>query len=268
MRVPQQGSVANKWHTDAKYLGCHWWPSGCLRSILPLESCWSKWPVLPYGAIVCSRPELLLRAMYGSIALWQPGSELISVVPVATEDCAVSWCLICHLEPYWYPCAMLHPGLYSYKCYILNSGEIWAWATARGQVWVCDLTATRICGSGCQKDHVNSWGLGCHLGTCCLRTSLLPQPFWPVWPATRKHGGIWTQVTAEDHIWLHGPIIASVCVEIHNPWSHEGPDSQGQIKLPESMLKLGPCRSEQLMLLPNARWYLGQRCSWGPCLGS
>lgn len=73
-------------------------------------------------------------------------------------------------------------GLYSYKCYILISGKIWARATAGGQVWVCDPTTTRICGSGCHEDHVNSWGLGCHLGPCCLRTSLLPQPFCPVWP--------------------------------------------------------------------------------------
>lgn len=69
--------------------GCHWWPSRCLRGILPPESCWSRWPVLPYRAIVCSMPELLLRALYGFIALWQPGSELTSVVPVATEGCVV-----------------------------------------------------------------------------------------------------------------------------------------------------------------------------------
>lgn len=35
--------------------------------------------------------------------------------------------------------------------------------------------------------------------------------------ATRKHGDIWAQVAAKDYIWLHGPTIASVCVEAHNP---------------------------------------------------
>lgn len=57
--------------------------------------------MLPPGDMLSSGSELLLRAMSGSIALLQPGSTLMSGVPVITEGHEDAQGLGCHMWPYW-----------------------------------------------------------------------------------------------------------------------------------------------------------------------
>lgn len=62
----------------------------------------SKEPVLPHNFMVTSGSILLPRAIYGSVALQQPGSVLISVTPVATNDYAEAYNLGQLMRPYWF----------------------------------------------------------------------------------------------------------------------------------------------------------------------
>lgn len=47
-----------------------------------------NWLVLPPWAMIASRPELLPRAMSGSMDLLQSGSVMMFMVTVTTEGCA------------------------------------------------------------------------------------------------------------------------------------------------------------------------------------
>lgn len=44
-----------------------------------------EWPALPPGPLIMFGPELLSRAMSGSVSLHQLGSVLMSMASVATE---------------------------------------------------------------------------------------------------------------------------------------------------------------------------------------
>ena len=65
--------VSTKGYTDVQGLGRSLWPHGCPRTVRQPGSCLSDWPVLLPGAKV----SLLPRTISGSMALQQPGSELM-----------------------------------------------------------------------------------------------------------------------------------------------------------------------------------------------
>lgn len=66
--------------------------------------------MLPPGDIKTSGPELLSGGMSRSVTLQQPGSVLMSMVSVITEDHADEWSLVKHLSPCWYQRAVLLLG--------------------------------------------------------------------------------------------------------------------------------------------------------------
>lgn len=57
-----------------------------------------------------SGPKLLPGDMSGSLTLQQPGSVLMSMVSVTTEDHADDWSLVRHLSPCWYQRTLLTLG--------------------------------------------------------------------------------------------------------------------------------------------------------------
>lgn len=69
--------------------------------------------------MLLSRPELLLRGLFGSVALQQPGAESTSVTPVAAEGCAVAQGLIGYLAPCCCSGAIMHLEPYRSKWHIL-----------------------------------------------------------------------------------------------------------------------------------------------------
>lgn len=71
------------------------------------------WTVLPPGVKASSGSRLLLRAMSGSIALWQPESGLTYGEPVATKHHEEAQGQISNLSPR----ARKHPGLSGLHCY-------------------------------------------------------------------------------------------------------------------------------------------------------
>lgn len=69
----------------------------CLK-IMPL-SCLSERSVLPPGVMMASGPELLSRATSGSVALSQPGSVMMFITSVTTEDHMDAQGLVNNLSP-------------------------------------------------------------------------------------------------------------------------------------------------------------------------
>ncbi|MEJ1284915.1 hypothetical protein NN561_015905 [Cricetulus griseus] len=69
-------SLTTEGHVDNQDLVRPLSPCWCMRAMRPQEPCLFGWPILPPRTMVTSKPGLWCRAMSGSMALPQPGSEL------------------------------------------------------------------------------------------------------------------------------------------------------------------------------------------------
>lgn len=128
--------VAARDHAGCPGLGPKLWPGGC-PMVIPLSGPhWWKWPALPPGVLVLPGPEQLPRDMSGSTALWYTRFELIFMTPPRavrmTRICSVTWEHLSvwgprHCWPIliWVACAATY-----------GHGDIWAWSTVYGHVWV------------------------------------------------------------------------------------------------------------------------------------
>lgn len=104
--LPRLGSVlismvcvVMKDHTDVCGLGHNLWPCWYTTHMKPPASCQSEWAVLPHGVMALSQARLLLRDKFGSVALLQPESELISMTPDSVKSLVYTWGLSSHLSP-------------------------------------------------------------------------------------------------------------------------------------------------------------------------
>lgn len=104
--------VVMKGHTDACGLGYNLWLCWYPSSMKPPASCQSEWAVLLHVVMALSQARLLLRSKFGSVALLQPNSELISMTPDSIKSLVYAWGLISHLSPCWCTRAVMSSALY------------------------------------------------------------------------------------------------------------------------------------------------------------
>lgn len=108
-------------------------------------------------------------------------------------------------------------------------------------------------GSCCCWGHTYLTALHCH-----------PRPWW--------HLGL---ACCQGPFWIHGPIRAGICVDVHGPCCHQRPqECLASGPLPLAMLGSEGCAAARTSrpawsaLSPWPQHWLGPRCCQRPCLGN
>lgn len=99
---------------------------------------------------------------------------------------------------------------------------------ARFSFWSLVLTAARVkvyvCGSCCNWGPCGFRNLISHLEPCwCPRARLKPEPYRSKWQVILLHDEVGARTAARGHIWIHGPPVASICVDVCGSGCHQGP---------------------------------------------
>lgn len=97
--------------------------------------------------------------------------------------------------------------------------NIRAQATAKSHVWVHGPTAVRVCSWLLIPSKTMSIpGFWASTSRAILASeghaATEPVLMRVAYTATWDHGDIWTQVAAEDHVWIHDPVTTRVFVDV------------------------------------------------------
>lgn len=147
-------------HTGDHSMHCHLRPCLYPRDMLPLGLYWSE---VTCTAMQKSGPKLQLKTVSWSIALLWPGSMMIVMVRISTEEhmdapvWAATWRHIYIQGPH---CHWVHTNLSGYVA-TQDHSNFQAGTVSKGRVWIYGLVTAGVCvdfcGTHCHLEQLGSW---------------------------------------------------------------------------------------------------------------